>query len=171
MSDDQSPKIQMTSLQRIMMKKGLQKNNEPQRKASQGIMKSSFGKSMRSTSETPISRKSPQRKSDQEEPPKTNGSQQVFGRSALIKTSFFSKDSRPVGKSPIFDHSPFLNKTLLNGKKEPKKMTKSAAALYNGLGMALEQKIYNATFQMYMEKDKNVRSSVNSNESQKDVEK
>ena len=44
-------------------------------------------------------------------------------------------------------------------------MTKSAVALYNGLGMALEQKIYNATFQMYIDKGQNVRSSVNSNDS------
>ena len=28
MSDEQSPKLKMTSLQRIMMKKGLQRNNE-----------------------------------------------------------------------------------------------------------------------------------------------
>ena len=54
------------------------------------------------------------------------GSKELFGRSALIQPCFFPKNSRPLTKSPIYEHSPFLNKLLLydhqaNAKKNSKK--------------------------------------------------
>lgn len=128
-----------------MMNKGLQKNtNDALQRQKTNPLKMSFGKSQRSTSETPMSKnRSPtKQKSEIDDTPKHNGPTQVFGRSALIKASFFSKESKPLDKSPIFDHSPFLNKTLLNGKKEPKKMNKSAQSLFQEIGSALEKKIY-----------------------------
>ena len=42
-------------------------------------------------------------------------------------------------------------------------MNKSAQHLFDEIGSALEKKIYQASFQMYVEKGQNVRGSANSN--------
>ena len=70
---------------------------------------------------------------------------EIFARSALIQPSFFPKESRPLTKSPIYEHSPFLNKMLLFDHQAAGKKGKKGARsnLAQKLGFAMERKYYN----------------------------
>ena len=105
----------ITSLQRIMQSKGIEKSDRSAEKRSnhevfQGVATRSFRGNSISPSKTSMKRKSNQ---NVNRVANLGGNKEIFGRSALIQSSFFPKNSRPLTKSPIYEHSPFLNKLLL----------------------------------------------------------
>ena len=118
----------ITSLQRIMQNKGIEKSDRSaEKRSNHEVFQGNWNRSFRGNSISP-SKTSMKRKSNQNVNKVTNlgGNKEIFGRSALIQSSFFPKNSRPLTKSPIYEHSPFLNKLLLydhqaNAKKNSKK--------------------------------------------------
>ena len=147
----------LTSLQRIMAQRGIEKANRntlAQQNSNQNF-KGSPMKSYRNasfaasgSSKRNVLGKGPTLKFKEEEG--AEHKHEIFARSALIQSSFFPKESRPLTRSPIYRHSPFLNKMLLfdhqaAGKKKKKP---AAAGLTSKIGYAMERKFYNADIEV-----------------------
>ena len=155
-----SQKKPLTSLERIMLSKGISRDDKPNRNLNSQNSNTTFtGSPIRSyrnatiTSNTNSKQKLLDRRATlklREQEGHAAQGHEIFARSALIQPSFFPKESRPLTKSPIYQHSPFLNKLLLfdhqaAGKKGKKKN------IGQKLGFAMERKYYNTDLSMFAE--------------------
>ena len=118
----------ITSLQRIMQNKGIEKSDRSgkDKNSSYDVFQGVATRSFRGNSLSPQKTMKKKSNINSNKVADFGTEKAIFGRSALIQPCFFPKNSRPLTKSPIYEHSPFLNKLLLydhqaNAKKNSKK--------------------------------------------------